>query len=251
MVDWSVSQGHLVRCHNLIWHNGLPEWLSSGNWTREELLDIMEEHIEKVVTHYRGRCYAWDVVNEVLDHETGDLRSTLWLDTIGEEYIDIAFELAAKYDPEAKLYYNDYGIESKNEKSLAATELVRQLKSRGVKVDGVGLQAHFPVILAPTYDEQVENLGRFGELGVDVAYTELDVFIDMPNDPRKRRFRPIFLRTQSRHAWTPKHVLALRCGDSMMASLGCGREFLASETHISGGLITLKNHPTLPSKKSC
>src|SRR5947208_2038105 len=92
----AIKHGQLRRCHNLVWHSQLPDWLTSRNWTKPELLSILENHIKHEARHYYGECYAWDVVNEALN-EDGTLREDLWLDIIGPEYLEIAFELAGKY----------------------------------------------------------------------------------------------------------------------------------------------------------
>jgi endo-1,4-beta-xylanase len=100
---------------------------------------------------------------------------------IGPEYIPIAFETAALYDSKVKLYYNDYNIESAGAKSTAAQNLVSSLKARGIKIDGVGLQAHFIVGETPSLSSQISNLEAFTALGVEVAYTELDIrFTSLP-----------------------------------------------------------------------
>jgi endo-1,4-beta-xylanase len=100
---------------------------------------------------------------------------------IGPEYIPIAFETAALYDSTVKLYYNDYNIESAGAKSTAAQNLVSSLKARGIKIDGVGLQAHFIVGSTPSLSSQISNLKSFTALGVEVAYTELDIrFTSLP-----------------------------------------------------------------------
>ncbi|ETS84963.1 hypothetical protein PFICI_02988 [Pestalotiopsis fici W106-1] len=173
------KNNQLVRCHTLIWYNDLPDWLSTTTWDNATLIAVMENHIKEVVTHFRGQCRSWDVVNEALNDD-GTYRQTLWYNTIGPAYISMAYDMVAKYDPDAKLYYNDYGIESINNKSLAAMELVRGLKDQGNRIDGVGLQAHYPVVLAPSYDDQVQVMQAFANLGVEVALTELDVFIEIP-----------------------------------------------------------------------
>ena len=100
---------------------------------------------------------------------------------IGPEYIPIAFETAALYDSKVKLYYNDYNIESAGAKSTAAQNLVSSLKARGIKIDGVGLQAHFIVGETPSLSSLISNLKAFTALGVEVAYTELDIrFTSLP-----------------------------------------------------------------------
>ena len=72
---------------------------------------------------YKGRCTHWDVVNEALN-EDGTYRNNVFLRVIGEAYIPMAFRMAAQADPQAKLYYNDYNMETVNNKTLAVQALV-------------------------------------------------------------------------------------------------------------------------------
>jgi len=170
----------LLRCHNLVWYNELPSWVTSGTWTNETLIAALKNHITNEVTHYKGQCYCWDVVNEAFN-DNGTYRSDVFYDTIGPEYIPIAYETAMAADPDVKLYYNDYNIEYSGAKATAAQNLVKSLKARGIKIDGVGLQGHFIVGDTPDLADQKSNLASFTALGVEVAYTELDVrFSSLP-----------------------------------------------------------------------
>jgi endo-1,4-beta-xylanase len=141
--------------------------------------DILTTHITEVAGHWKGQCYAWDVVNEALN-EDGTYRETLFYKILGEEYIKLAFQVAAKADPNAKLYYNDYNLESPSPKSQAARRIVQMLQKDGIKVDGVGMQAHFQAHAAPTVQQQIDVMKSYIEDGVEVALTELDVRIDLP-----------------------------------------------------------------------
>ncbi|KAH7047506.1 glycoside hydrolase superfamily [Macrophomina phaseolina] len=174
-------EGQLRRCHNLLWHQQLPEWLTSRTWTRDELVAILENHIKHVASYYGKDCYAWDVVNEAFE-DNGTYRSDIWLDTIGPSYIPLAFTFARKYT-RAKLYYNDYNIETINNKSSAVRSLIQsfQAATPPVPIDGVGLQAHFIANATPSYADQVANMQAFASLGVEVAVTELDVRVELPN----------------------------------------------------------------------
>ncbi|TGO74476.1 hypothetical protein BELL_0280g00170 [Botrytis elliptica] len=174
VVDFAEKNDQLLRCHNLCWYNQLPSWVTSGKWTNETLIAVLKNHIKNEVTYYKGKCYAWDVVNEAFNDD-GTWRSFIFYDTIGPEYIPIAFETAALYDPDVKLYYNDYNIESSGAKATAALNLVKSLKARGIKIDGVGLQAHFIVGSTPSESALATTLQSFTALDVEVAYTELDV----------------------------------------------------------------------------
>ncbi|EOD49145.1 putative glycoside hydrolase family 10 protein [Neofusicoccum parvum UCRNP2] len=186
VIDPSLKAGQLRRCHTLLWHNQLPEWLTSQTWTRDELISILENHIKNVATYYEGKCYAWDVVNEAFE-DNGTYRSDIWLDTIGPSYIPLAFQFAAKYTT-AKLYYNDYNIETANNKTAAVQRLIRSFRAARppVPIHGVGLQSHFVAGGAPAYGEQVANMRAFAALGgLEVALTELDVRVELPNDAAK------------------------------------------------------------------
>ncbi|KAF2181586.1 carbohydrate-binding module family 1 protein [Zopfia rhizophila CBS 207.26] len=173
------KNGQLLRCHTLVWHSQLPSWVKNGGFDNATLISIMKNHITNEVTHYKGQCHHWDVVNEALN-EDGTYRSSVFYDTIGPAYIPIAFAAAAAADPSAKLYYNDYNIESAGAKSTGAQNIVKLIKQYGAKIDGVGLQAHLIVGSTPSQSAQTANINAFVNLGVEVAYTELDIRTTTP-----------------------------------------------------------------------
>lgn len=142
----------------------------------------MQAHITSEVTHYKGQCYCWDVVNEALN-DNGTYRSWTLYDVIGPAYIPLAFEAAAAADPHAKLYYNDYNIEYASAKASAAQDLIRSIRAYGARIDGIGLESHFIVGETPTAAAQAANMAQFAALGVEVAVTELDVRQTLPETP--------------------------------------------------------------------
>ncbi|KUI65033.1 Endo-1,4-beta-xylanase 1 [Cytospora mali] len=174
VVDFAKNNSQIVRCHNLVWYSQLPSWISSDSWTNETLIEVMEAHITSEVTHYKGQCYAWDVVNEALSDD-GTYRDNIFYETIGEYYIPIAFTAAAAADAEAKLYYNDYNIEYSGTKATAALAIVDLIQGAGAPIDGVGLQGHFIVGNTPSATDLASILKEFVAKGVEVAYTELDI----------------------------------------------------------------------------
>jgi len=184
--DFVVAQakaaGQKVRGHTLVWHSQLPSWVSSGGFGADELLSIMRTHITTEVTHFGGQLYAWDVVNEAFN-EDGTLRDSVWYHTIGQGYLAEAFRAARAADPTAKLYINDYNVEGLGAKSDGLYNLVRTLKSQGVPIDGVGLQAHLLLGQVPSTLRQ--NIQRFADLGLEVAITELDVRMTTPSTSDK------------------------------------------------------------------
>ncbi|WP_350274948.1 endo-1,4-beta-xylanase [Kribbella sp. HUAS MG21] len=180
LVDFAEQNHQVVRGHTLVWHNQLPKWVTSQPWTPAELRAILKKHITDEVTHFRGRIWAWDVVNEAFNGD-GTLRDTMWLRALGPDYIADAFRWAHQADPKAKLFYNDCNIEGINAKSTAVLALVTKLRAEGVPIHGVGLQTH----LGTQYDfphTMQDNLERFAALDVDLAITEADVRVPLPVD---------------------------------------------------------------------
>jgi len=171
--------GYYLRCHALVWHSQLAPWVESRNWTKAELRKVIVDHVTRVAGHWRGRCYAWDVVNEALN-EDGTYRQSIFYQVLGEEYIKLAFKTAAKADPHAKLYYNDYNLEWPSAKTEGAKRIVKMLRKEGIRIDGVGLQAHLVAENHPTLDQHIDAIKGFADLGVEVALTELDVRLTVP-----------------------------------------------------------------------
>ncbi|KAK1621698.1 glycoside hydrolase superfamily, partial [Colletotrichum phormii] len=133
----AVAQANkqMMRCHALTWHSQLPQFVSTGTWTPETLTPVIQAHISNVVTHYKGACYSWDVVNEALA-DNGTLRDSVFSRTLGADFIPISFKAAAAADPAAKLYYNDFSLEFNSNKTDGAVKIVQDLKAANVKIDG-------------------------------------------------------------------------------------------------------------------
>ncbi len=180
LVDFARRNGQTVRGHTLIWHNQLPGWLTSGTFTPAEFRQILRRHIFEVVGHFKGRIWHWDVANEVIDDD-GQLRDSIFLRTLGPGYIADAFRWAHQADPRARLYLNDYNNEGINAKSNAYYTLVQQLRRAGVPVHGYGMQGHFATQYGFPGDV-LQNMRRFEALGLETAFTEVDVRIPLPVD---------------------------------------------------------------------
>jgi endo-1,4-beta-xylanase len=171
----TVGRGKKVRGHTLVWHSQLAGWVTGLNGT--DVQKAMDDHIAGVAGHFRGKIYSWDVVNEALNGD-GSRRHTVFQDKIGDGYIERAFRDARAADPDAKLCYNDYNIESHNAKSDAVYEMVKDFKSRGVPIDCVGFQTHLGSSVPGDFQT---NLQRFAALGVEVPLTELDIEGSLPS----------------------------------------------------------------------
>jgi endo-1,4-beta-xylanase len=174
LVAFAEENGMQVRGHVLVWHKQLPEWLTAGVWSRQELMDILQNHITTVATHYRGKVSAWDVINEGLT-DNGTLRQNIWAKGIGPEYIELAFQWAHEADPDALLFYNDYGAEGVGRKSMAVYDLVADLVANGVPIHGVGLQLHSELNTSLEPEELRLNIQQLADLGLVVHITEMDV----------------------------------------------------------------------------
>jgi endo-1,4-beta-xylanase len=186
LVSYAAANHMQVRGHTLVWHQQLPEWLSRGEFSRDELIAILRNHIQTVVGRYRGQVWAWDVVNEAFESD-GSLRDSLWLRGIGPEYIEMAFGWAHEADPEALLFYNDYAAEGMGAKSDAIYALLGRLRGRGVAVHGAGLQMHLEAGKAPARDEIARNMTRLAALGLEIHVTEMDVRVALPVTAAKLR----------------------------------------------------------------
>ena len=195
IVEFGESQDKLVRGHPLVWDHPwmMPRWFNETDWARAELIEVMRDHITTLVSRYRGRVEEWDVVNEPIAAD-GSLRENVWLETIGPEYIEMAFRIAHEADPSAKLYVNEYDVEVVNAKSDGLHRLVDDLRARGVPVHGVGFQAHFTNGRAPGTAELGANLDRFATLGVDLQISEMDVADDEPDSPERRELQAAAFR---------------------------------------------------------
>ncbi|MGQ1946001.1 endo-1,4-beta-xylanase [Geofilum sp. OHC36d9] len=164
--------------HNLVWHSQAPQWMftdkNGQEVTRDVLIERMRNHIQTIVTRYKGRVAGWDVVNEaILDN--GQWRESPWYKIIGPEFIRMAFEFAHAADPEAELYYNDYSV-YKTAKTDGIYNLVVKLKEEGVRIDGVGMQGHID-LNNPTVAEMEAAIVKLSQVVDKIMITELDMSV--------------------------------------------------------------------------
>jgi len=181
-----------ARGHTLCWHNQTPSWLFVDNngkpVSKDVLLQRLKDHITSVVGRYKGKIYAWDVVNEAISDKPGEyLRNSQWLQICGEEYIAKAFEYAHEADPGALLFYNDYN-EINAVKREKIYRLVKSLKDAGVPIHGIGLQGHWAVN-EPSEGQLDSTLKTFSELGLKLQITELDISV-YPKEHNARERKP-------------------------------------------------------------
>jgi endo-1,4-beta-xylanase len=192
IVAFAQANGLRVRGHNLCWHEQVPDWFfkdANGDLvTKAVLLKRLKDHITTVVNRYKGKIYAWDVVNEAIDDDsTKFLRNSLWYQICGDDYIIKAFEYAHEADPNAVLFYNDYNTE-RPEKRDRVYKLLKLLVDAKVPINAVGIQAHWS-IYEPTQTDLVETIKKFSSLGLKIQVTEMDVSI-YPWEKNRRTKRP-------------------------------------------------------------
>ena len=190
IVAFAQKNGMKVRGHTLCWHNQTPKWFFTDSTnkqvSREVLLARLKQHINDVVGRYKGRIYAWDVVNEAVpDTGTSIYRRSKFYEIIGEDYIEKAFEYAHAADPAAKLFYNDYNTESSSKRDKIY-QLLKKLKDKNVPVDGVGLQGHWS-ISEPAKQELEKSIEQFSSLGLMIQITELDVSVHQKEHERREK----------------------------------------------------------------
>ncbi|MEJ2579760.1 MAG: endo-1,4-beta-xylanase [Kineosporiaceae bacterium] len=170
ILNRSREHGQRMRGHALLWHAQQPSW--AKGMSGSALRSAMMNHVTQVATHYQGKIYAWDVVNEAFADDGRGSRRDSNLQRTGNDWIEAAFRAAHDADPSAKLCYNDYNTDGINAKSTAVYQMVKDFRSRGVPIHCVGFQSHLGNGMPGDYQA---NLQRFADLGVDVQITELDI----------------------------------------------------------------------------
>ena len=196
LADFAGKNGLRMRGHTLVWHIANPAWLENELATAPSEKKPLLDYIEKVTTHYGKRLEAWDVVNEAIGPEEGDLSglrvSSPWHKAFGPDYVDHAFRAAREHAPDAMLFYNDYGVEMDGpwykSRRYATLKLLEGLRKRNVPVDAFGIQGHLIGFDTP-FDEKVyaHFLDEVVDLGYKIAITEFDISDrNGPADPAER-----------------------------------------------------------------
>ncbi|MFD1630006.1 endo-1,4-beta-xylanase [Pseudopedobacter beijingensis] len=179
LVNFAQQNGMRVHGHTLIWHKNPPAWVLNYQGDAVAWDQLLKNHIQTVVGHYKGKVASWDVVNEVMA-ENGTLRTeSIWYQKLGPQFIEKAFIYAHEADPDALLFYNDYGHEFGPTKRTAIINLVNDLKSKGVPIHGIGMQMH------TRYTQSDANLAAAintaTATGLKVHIAELDIQMNPDN----------------------------------------------------------------------
>jgi GH35 family endo-1,4-beta-xylanase len=181
LVKWCADNNLAVHGHTLVWHAQTNPWFFRDG-DKATVTKRMKEHISTLVGRYKGEIRSWDVVNEAINDggnaqtaQTENLRNSSWFQALGAEFLTLAFKFAHEADPDAKLYYNDYGIES-GPKHASSLVLLKRLLKDGAPLYGVGIQGHWSTRGLP-YDALDKAISDYTSLGLKVSITELDVTI--------------------------------------------------------------------------
>ena len=176
LVDFGEKNDMAVIGHCLIWHSQLAPWFcvdkEGNNVSPKVLKQRMKDHITTIVSRYKGRIKGWDVVNEAIV-EDGSYRKTPFYEILGEAFIPLAFQYAHEADPEAELYYNDYGMNVPGRRD-AVVRLVNSLKEKGLRIDAIGMQGHMGMDY-PSIEDFEASILAFAATGVKVMITEWDM----------------------------------------------------------------------------
>jgi endo-1,4-beta-xylanase len=221
LVEFARQNRMRLRGHTLCWHVQLPAWFKEREWSRAEALGILRTHALAVVGHYRGAVFAWDVVNEALSDTGGWREDSPWYKAIGPDYLPWVFRWAHEADPQAQLFYNDYGMELPGPKADRCYRMLQDLLAQSVPVHGVGFQCHLGSENRLDRAAVSANVRRFRDLGLAVHFTEMDMGIQKPITEEARRIQAeeyanrigigldagvsafVFWGFTDRHSWVP------------------------------------------------
>jgi endo-1,4-beta-xylanase len=176
LVSFCENNSKRLHGHTLIWHKQLPQWVLDFQGSPSDWEQLMKVHIQTIVAHFKNKVKAWDVVNEAFN-EDGTLRNSIWRQKIGIGYIEKAFQFAKEADPNTLLFYNDYNLESNPIKRKSVLSLLKNIRSKGVKVDGIGIQMH----VSTYYPEASQIASSFQEIAADnfkIHVSELDISVN-------------------------------------------------------------------------
>lgn len=181
IVDYAIANGINVHGHALVWHESTPDWLENYTGTNEEFEQEVQDYITAVLTRYKGKVASWDVVNEAINNADGSLRSTVYSQKMGNDYIAKCFQFARDADPDALLFYNDYSVTTNETKQTAIFNLIDDMQSNSVPIDGVGFQMHIQYS-SPSVNQMQTAVDKVIERGLKLHFSELDVRVNPDED---------------------------------------------------------------------
>lgn len=205
LCDFAAENDMRVHGHVLLWYYATPSWVSSFVGDRNDWLALMRTYITDVVTHFKDKgVTSWDVVNEAL-LDDGTYRSSVWYDNIGEDYIKYAFLYAAAADPDALLFYNDYGHEYSYVKLAAINNLVDELVDAGIPIHGIGLQMHTDIEKSENQIKYAVRTAAYRNLQVHIS--EFDVSVNPDAETSLTFTDSLSLSQQTTYRWAAEAMM--------------------------------------------
>jgi endo-1,4-beta-xylanase len=179
VVEFAAANGMKLRGTALV-NAGPPAWLAKANLSQAENTAIFKEFVQTMLRRYRGRIYSWDISWGTFDN-LGKLRQTFWTQTIGDDYVERLVSWAHEADPQAKLFiHNNYDTGPRAPRAESTYDLLRNLKARGVPIDGVALGTHLLLDQLPSMQDEIFNMNRLAALGLEMHVVEFEVSMPMP-----------------------------------------------------------------------
>jgi len=193
LVDFARQNNKRVHGHTLVWYKSLPLWITNYQGNTAAWENLLKTHIQTIVTRFKGKVASWDVVNEAFEDD-GTLRNSIWVQKLGPDYIARCFQYAHEADPDAQLFYNDFGHEYGATKRTAILNLVNDLKSRGIPINGIGMQMHTRYNM--TESNWTAAITTAAQTGLKVHISELDIALN-PDNNQSLTLTPALAETQA------------------------------------------------------
>jgi endo-1,4-beta-xylanase len=175
LVGYAQQNNKRVHGHTLVWYTSLPTWVTNFQGDSLAWENLLKTHIQTVVSHFKGKIVSWDVVNEDFE-DTGVQRNSIWKKHLGSDYVARCFQYAHEADPNALLFYNDYGHEYSSAKREAISKMLADFKKRGIPIHGTGMQFHM------THTQSDANIvaaiTSAAATGLRVHISELDIRVN-------------------------------------------------------------------------
>ena len=180
LVTYAQANNKRIHGHTLNWYQSLPSWVTNFVGDSVAWENLLKTHIQTVVTHFKGKVVSWDVVNEAFNDD-GTVRNTIWVQKLGPDYVSRCFQYASQADPDAILFYNDYGHEYSAAKRTAINNMITSFKNRGIPIHGIGLQFHITVTQSDANISAAINAAI--STGLKIHISELDVRLNTNLSP--------------------------------------------------------------------
>lgn len=245
IVDFAQQNNIKVHGHTLLWFKHTPDWIKNYQGDSTAFVTIMREYIHDVVSHYKGKVISWDVVNEVLN-DKGEVyvkdgtKENIWMQKIGIDYIALAFQFAHEADPDALLFYNEYGHEYSYTRRVGVNQLVKSLKEKNVPIHGIGMQMHTHTNRT-TQDLRNAILTLAASTKLKIHVSELDIALNNEN-----KIKPADVTDSLKTVLFEKQKVWYREVSKAVNSLPKEQQFALSLWGVSDNNTSVSSSPDWP-----